>query len=170
MLLSLRYRRVASPQSAPWWSSAHACTAGAKIVARTYAGADHNMALLESIVDAQAFADDVLEVVHRGGDQQAVVLAGVVEFAAAPFAGVLRGRDGVLQLGELRVPELTPDDFEDVASTATLTTKETAPGHKYYYWQWNRNGKLHSQYAAPVDDCRIEYTPPERYQSTLSDW
>ena len=74
------------------------------------------------------------------------------------------------QLGEVSVPDLNPNDFEDVASTATLTTKETAPGHKYYYWQWNRNGKLHSQYAAPVDECRIEYIPPDRYQSSLSDW
>jgi len=74
------------------------------------------------------------------------------------------------QLGQIRVPELDPDDFDDVASTATLTTKETAPGHKYYYWQWNQDGKIHSKYAAPVDDCSIEYVPPVHTQTTLSDW
>jgi len=74
------------------------------------------------------------------------------------------------QLGELKVPELDPDDFEDVASTATLTTKETAPGLKYYYWQWNQDGKLHSKYAAPVEECRVEYIPPDRVQTSLAEW
>jgi hypothetical protein len=67
------------------------------------------------------------------------------------------------------VPELDPDDFEGVASTATLTTKETAPGMKYY-WQWTRDGELQSKYAAPVDECRAEYVPPSQVQTSLADW
>jgi hypothetical protein len=56
-----------------------------------------------------------------------------------------------------------------VASTATLTTKETAPGMKYY-WQWTRDGELQSKYAAPVDECRAEYVPPSQVQTSLADW
>jgi len=74
------------------------------------------------------------------------------------------------QLGKIKVPELDPEDFDDVASTATLTIKETAPGHKYYYWQWNQDGKLHSKYAAPVDDCSLEYIPPSHIQTNISEW
>lgn len=47
------------------------------------------------------------------------------------------------QLGEVSVPELRSDAFDDVASKATLTIKETAPGHKYY-WQWNQDGQVHT--------------------------
>jgi len=122
-------------------------------------------------------ADSSLDVHHVDGNPTNDDLENLVVLCKSCHRKVHNGKREtttmsmmVDRLGELRVPDLDPDDFEAVPSTATLTTKETAPGLKYYYWQWNRGGTLHSKYAAPVDECRVEYVPPDRVQTSLTDW
>lgn len=117
-----------------------------------------------------------LHIHHIDGDHTNDDLENLVPLCPSCHAKVHndRGENDVLSrlISRLKRSEyereiaVSPNDFPGVPDSATVVTKETYPGSKYYYFQWRDGNQIKSKYIGKPGDGIVERTP----QPSLADF